>query len=288
MKFTFNSIINPGTYGATGAITVKTLDSLNAAVDTGTYTMAAGYFTAGNITTFSITPDNSAVGSYPVKYKFNIIPNGEVARYGYLEIALPAEIEIVNERDFEDSCGEKVYGFTNTKISCVVTNGGRTIQVKDGFLLAGSTNLTDSDGLYYPPDLLFTLNGFQNPRVAGFTSAWNVTIKNEWDKVLYNWNQTASPTLYVSGVAAPKYMDLTFGNKKNGALTWLEFLVTTTGGVGDGDKILVKLPYGWQFSKEAQVLARSENLANVMASTISVDARQIEFTVELAAALQRR
>ena len=52
MKFTFNSIINPGTYGATGAITVKTLDSTNTAVDTGTDTMAAGYFTAGNITTF--------------------------------------------------------------------------------------------------------------------------------------------------------------------------------------------------------------------------------------------
>ena len=45
--------------------------------------------------------------------------------------------------------------------------------------------MTDSDGLYYPPDLLFTLNGFQNPRVAGNTGAWNVTIKNEWDKVLY-------------------------------------------------------------------------------------------------------
>ena len=113
--------------------------------------------------------------------------------------------------------------------------------------------MTDSDGLYYPPDLLFTLNGFQNPRVAGNTGAWNVTIKNEWDKVLYNWNQTASPTLYVSGVAAPKYLELTYGNKKNGDLTWLEFLVTTTGGVGDGDKILVKLPYGWQFSADAEV-----------------------------------
>lgn len=71
-------------------------------------------------------------------------------------------------------------------------------------------------------------------------------------------------------------------------MTWLEFLVTTTGGIGDGDKVLVKLPYGWQFSGDAEVIARSENLANVLASTISVDARQIEFTVELAAALKRR
>ena len=124
--------------------------------------------------------------------------------------------------------------------------------------------------------------------MAGFTGAWNVTIKNEWDKVLYYWNQTASPTLYVSGVAAPSFMQTYYGNKKNGALTWLEFLVTTTGGIGDGDKILVKLPYGWQFSKDAEVFARSENLANVMASTVSVDARQIEFTVALAEALKKR
>ena len=135
MNFSFDSIINPGTYDATGAITVNTLDSTSTKVDTGTYTMAAGYFTAGNITTFSIAPENSAVGTYPVKYKFNVIPNGEVARYGYLEIDLPDEVVIIEERDFEDSCGESVYGFTNTKISCVVTNNGRTLQIKDGFLL---------------------------------------------------------------------------------------------------------------------------------------------------------
>ena len=81
-------------------------------------------------------------------------------RYGYLEIQLPEEVTIVNERDFEDDCGENLYAFTNTVISCVVTNNKRTIQIKDGFLYAASTNFTDSDGLYYPPDISFTLNGF--------------------------------------------------------------------------------------------------------------------------------
>ena len=74
-------------------------------------------------------------------------------RYAYLEIQLPDEVDIINERDFEDSCGENLFAFTNSVISCVVTNGARTIQIKDGFLYAASTNLTDSDGLYYPPDI---------------------------------------------------------------------------------------------------------------------------------------
>lgn len=88
-----------------------------------------------------------------MKYDFNIQPNGEVPRYGYLEINLPESVSIVNERDFEDSCGENLFAFTNTVISCVVTNGSRTIQIKDGFLYAASTNLTDTDGLYYAPDI---------------------------------------------------------------------------------------------------------------------------------------
>lgn len=81
-------------------------------------------------------------------------------RYGYFEINLPDSVDIIDENDFENSCGEDLFAFTNTVISCVVTNGGRTIQIKDGFLYQASTNLTDSDGLYYTPDIQFTLDGF--------------------------------------------------------------------------------------------------------------------------------
>ena len=128
--------------------------------DEGTYTFDAGYFTTGNITVFTVSPESTAVGNYPVKYSFNVVPNGDVTRYGYLQIDLPDEVTIVNDRDFEDSCGEDILHFTNTAISCVVTNNGRSIQIKDGFLYVASTNLTDTDNLYYPPDLQFTLNGF--------------------------------------------------------------------------------------------------------------------------------
>ena len=107
-------MINPGTYGVTGAITMQTLDANNAAVDTGTFTLPPGYFTHGNITSFTVTPQNSGVGTYPAAYTFNVIPNGEIPRYGYLWIDLPPDVEIINERDFEDSCGTGLFAFTNT------------------------------------------------------------------------------------------------------------------------------------------------------------------------------
>lgn len=81
-------------------------------------------------------------------------------RYAFLVISLPPEVGIVDERDFEDSCGEDLHAFTHTLLSCVVADGGRTIKIDGGFQSAATTNLTDSDGLYYPPDLSFTLDKF--------------------------------------------------------------------------------------------------------------------------------
>lgn len=139
---------------------MHTIDENEGEVDEGSFTIDPGYFTHGNITTFTVKPQSSSVGAYPVKYDFNVVPCGEVPRYGYFEINLPDSVDIIDENDFENSCGEDLYAFTNTVISCVVTNGGRTIQIKDGFLYQASTNLTDSDGLYYTPDIQFTLDGF--------------------------------------------------------------------------------------------------------------------------------
>ena len=65
-------------------------------------------------------------------------------------------------------------------------------------------------------------------------------------------------------------------------------MVTTTGGLTQGDKIVIRLPYGWQFSTESEVYGRSNNLANFMQPAVSVDQRQLEFNVEMSFALQRR
>jgi len=79
-------------------------------------------------------------------------------------IELPEALWIPDDeariREFEDSCGSDLFGITNTLISCVVASRGSQIKVKDGFLYQATTNLTDSDGLYFPPDISFTLDGF--------------------------------------------------------------------------------------------------------------------------------
>lgn len=57
--------------------------------------------------------------------------------------------------------------------------------------------------------------------------------------------------------------------------------------MSEKDKIIVKLPFGWQFTPDTSVIGRSNNVANAMESTISVDQRQIEITVAVALALKR-
>ena len=84
LTFTVDSVISPGTFDSTGEITLSTMDSTDVNVDVGTYTFSSGYFTAGNITTFTVAAADTGVGIYPVSYTFNVVPNGEVDRYGYL------------------------------------------------------------------------------------------------------------------------------------------------------------------------------------------------------------
>ena len=82
--FTIDSVINPGTYGSTGEIQINTIDSSSAVIDQGSYTFDAGYFTPGTVTKYTITPQSSGVGEDPVKYDFNVQPNGEIPLKGYL------------------------------------------------------------------------------------------------------------------------------------------------------------------------------------------------------------
>jgi hypothetical protein len=107
-----------------------------------------------------------------------VTPNGEVQQGSYLSINLPNDISISNKSDFETSCGLDLSGFTNSKITCVVTNSGRTIQIKDGFLTKGTSTLSNTNKLYLPPTLQFTLDKFTNPSKTGTSGAFGVTIFN--------------------------------------------------------------------------------------------------------------
>ena len=96
-------------------------------VNSGTYTFNPGYFTTGNITTFTVVPESTATNAYPVNYTFNIVPNGEISRNSYILIDLPDEVLIEEDNDFETSCGFDLYAFTNDVISCVITDNKRFI-----------------------------------------------------------------------------------------------------------------------------------------------------------------
>ena len=280
-EFYVNSIINPGTYNAYSDITIAVLDADDEELAASSYQFRSGYFTAGNITTFTVSPQSTAVNDYPTNYTFNVIPNGEIERYAYLVIELPDEVEILEDNDLETFCGYNLYAFTNDLISCVVTNNRRTIQVKDGFLYEATANFTDDDGLYFPPDLQFTLQGFRNPRESGYSSPWNVTIYNEFNKVLYYWQSEDSPTIRMSGVNAPAYIEHTVSNGINGAIADIEFLITTTSPITEGDKFIIVLPDGWYFTDLTYVTGSSTNLAANMTSVVIGTLEQIDITAEL-------
>ena len=110
-----------------------------------------------------------------------------------------------------------------------------------------------------------------------------MTIYDEYDDEIYYWQTEDSPTLQFSGVSQPSFLNVTLENEMNGAFTYIDFFVTTSGGLSDGDKVIVKLPFGWQFSRLAEVYGLVESLNNVMSEVvISVDQRQIDITMELA------
>ena len=147
-SFTLDSIISPGTFGVTKAISISTFDMDSNLIDTGQFAIPSGYFTTGTVTEYTIWSQNVTPGAYPVKFDFTVTPNGEVPQNGYLAITLPTDIIISNKSDFETSCGLDLSGFTNSKITCVVTNSGRMIQIKDGFLSKGTSTLANANKLY--------------------------------------------------------------------------------------------------------------------------------------------
>ena len=72
-----------------------------------------------------------------------------------------------------------------------------------------------------------------------------MTIYDEYDDEIYYWQTEDSPTLQFSGVSQPSFLNVTLENEMNGAFTYIDFFVTTSGGLSDGDKVIVKLPFGW-------------------------------------------
>lgn len=79
IHFTIDSIRNPSVEGPTGSWTVQTLDTQGSQVDVGeNWYFDDDYWGPGNITTFEVEALSEGVGAYPVKYRFHMVPVGEI------------------------------------------------------------------------------------------------------------------------------------------------------------------------------------------------------------------
>jgi len=66
-------------------------------LDIGTWQIPQGYYTNGNITSFTVNPLSTAVGEQPVKYQFNLKTSGEIFRYSYFLITLPEDLWVPDD-----------------------------------------------------------------------------------------------------------------------------------------------------------------------------------------------
>lgn len=138
----------------------ETISDTDGVVDIGYYTIKKDLMTKGNITTFSVTPQNYGVGQFPVFYDFKIQPSGELYRYSYIRIVMPDEIRIYSEREIEKNCNYNLKGFTSSRINCKVN--GNVIFINSGFAMSETTAMTTTGyrggrDTMIPPMLEFSL-----------------------------------------------------------------------------------------------------------------------------------
>jgi len=79
ITLTIDSIENPGNFKSPGELTITMLSSEDGMIDSGTYTIPSGLYEGTYIKYFSVTPESSQAGKYPVSYKFEVVPLQRVA-----------------------------------------------------------------------------------------------------------------------------------------------------------------------------------------------------------------
>jgi hypothetical protein len=184
IHFTIDSIRNPSVEGPTGSWTVQTLDTQGSQVDVGeNWYFDDDYWGPGNITTFEVEALSEGVGAYPVKYRFHMVPVGEICQDCYFQIDIPPEIEIVDREALTNKCGTDLQDFVEDEIRCYTDANMEYLYIDNGFLTSRTTNLTDDDYYDDPPDIYFTIDYFRNPRTPLPTTPWNITILNSTDDI---------------------------------------------------------------------------------------------------------
>ena len=226
LNITVDSIVNPGTLGATNEIVVSTVNALTAGVvDSGIYTIADEYFKASNITDFLVEPKDFGVGTFPATYNFKFRANGEIHKASYIILTMPEEIEIFSKRGLERTCGDKIVNFTYVNIHCTLY--GRKIYISNGFKNEKSDYMFD-DGDLVPALYEFEIKWFRNPRSLQQTGAWDIEVRDSDNVLRYSWDESTAPTIRMTSPARPKKLFFQRGTRMNGQVTTYSFNVQTT------------------------------------------------------------
>ena len=202
---------------------------------------------------------------------------------------MPDQIKIYDESAIEKKCGgvyrDTLLGFSHGTLNCKVQGSAdkNIIKVEDGFKYFPTTNFSDPiiDNRYDPPEFIFQLPQFINPRETTYTDPFNITIYSASKEKLYVWNVTDAPKVRMSGAATPGYFNFKRESPTNGNITWYEFTVKTTNYLVSGDKIYLDLPFPTYYSEDTKCVGRTSNLVNELNCKVSVDLSRIVMTLAL-------
>jgi hypothetical protein len=164
ISFTILGIVNPSTTAASGSFTILTTESIDYQIET----VSAGVTvtaTAGDITTFSVSPENTKIRERTV-YLFTLVTENDVPIGSSIVISFPTEIVIDDGSSV--SCILSGTGVSTTTESCSSVSNILTI-----------TNVFPTAGVTAGTTFTFRVSSIsQNPETTEVTGAFSAKIND--------------------------------------------------------------------------------------------------------------
>jgi len=161
-----------------------------------------------------------------------------------------------------------VEGFSERYILCSYDEEKRAILVRNGF--------ETSDSELDPPKLRFTIPFLRNPRaVTNETGAFNVTIFNIDERILYVYNSSYGPNVSIYEVQPPERIEMERSSLVNGELHNMTFQITSNAEMYDGDRIAITVPVPLRFSVKSRMIGAGYWIEEELETRFSFDQRTI-------------
>jgi hypothetical protein len=92
----------------------------------------------------------------------------------------------------------------------------------------------------------------ENPRSTEPSGVFNVTITDNYDRVIYYWSSASSPTVVMKTAAAPTAISFTRTSEANGNYNTYTFEITNNNVYQEGDQVSLTLPDGMLFKSDSE------------------------------------